>query len=124
MRITVNVPDSVYHHIQRLGEATGRSAAEIITAMMSISLSPLDSSGDLSVIRDLDNAEVLALAESQMNATQNTRMSELLAKQQAGELIGADEDELAVLLYVYQEGSIRKAQALAEAKRRGILEMA
>jgi hypothetical protein len=48
------------------------------------------------------------------------RLGELLDRQQAGLLPGAEPAELAALLQVYQRGLLRKAQALREAVRRGL----
>lgn len=57
-----------------------------------------------------------------MNSIQDRRLSLLLNKQQAGKLIEAERVELSALMQVYQEGLLRKAQALSEAVRRGLRE--
>jgi hypothetical protein len=121
MQITVNVPDSLYPHLKHLAEMSGRSIGETINSMMSVALSPLEGSEP---VRKLSDAEVLELAASRMNDIQNARLSELLEKQQMGELDASEQGELVVLMYVYQQGNLRKAQALAEGVRRGILEPA
>ena len=124
MRVTVNVPVGLYFHLQRLAKASGRSVADVMNSMLSISLLPLDAPTDSASLEKLSDEDVRELAQSQMNAVQNARMSELLEKQQAGQLVDFEKDELEVLLYIYQEGSIRKAQALVEARRRGLVEFA
>ncbi len=60
--------------------------------------------------------------ELQMEPAQDQRLSFLLDKQQAGELTEADRSELLALMQVYQEGLLRKAQALREAVQRGLRE--
>ena len=55
-----------------------------------------------------------------MDAVLNARMSALLDRQQAGRMNESEEYELSLLIYVYQEGSLRKADALLEANRRGL----
>jgi hypothetical protein len=50
------------------------------------------------------------------------RLSVLLGKQQGGELLEVERRELAALMQAYQEGLLRKAQAQAEAVRRGLME--
>jgi len=57
-----------------------------------------------------------------MEPTQDQRLSTMLDRQQAGELTEAERPELLALMQVYQEGLLRKAQALHEAVRRGLCE--
>lgn len=69
---------------------------------------------------DLPDAEVLALAEAQMDRAQDRRLGTLLARQQAGPLTEDERRDLLALLHVYQDGLLRKAQALRKAVRRGL----
>jgi hypothetical protein len=55
-----------------------------------------------------------------MSARQSERMSELLDRQQTGLLAADEKPELWALLRVYELGQLRKAEALAEATRRGL----
>jgi hypothetical protein len=55
-----------------------------------------------------------------MSVRQSERMSELLDRQQAGVLTTDERPELWALLRVYELGQLRKAEALAEAVRRGL----
>ena len=71
---------------------------------------------------ELSDREVLDVAEFQLNSTQDIRMSELLGKQQDGELADDERSELLALMKLYQEGLLRKAQGLREAVRRGLKE--
>jgi hypothetical protein len=48
-------------------------------------------------------------------------MGQLLDRQQAGRLSEAARSELAALMQIYHENLVRKAQALSEAVRRGLL---
>jgi len=48
------------------------------------------------------------------------RLTELLQRQQAETLLVQEQAELASLMQVYQEGLVRKAEALREAVRRGL----
>jgi hypothetical protein len=65
---------------------------------------------------------VLALADTQMEPAQDQQFSRLLNQQQAGTLTEAERSELLVLMQIYQETLLRKAQALHEAVRRGLRE--
>lgn len=73
--------------------------------------------GDLPVA-NLPDSEVPALADSQMDPAQDRRLSDLLEQQQAERLTEEDRHALLMLLQVYQDGLLRKAQALSEAVRR------
>ena len=73
-------------------------------------------------VSELPDASVLALADSQMEPELDRRLSVLLGKQQDGDRLDVERRELAALMQAYQEGMLRKAQALAEAVRRGLME--
>jgi hypothetical protein len=71
-------------------------------------------------VSSFSDAEVLALADSKMDAVQNQRLGEL---QQRGKTIGlteAERYELLALLQIYQLGQLRKSEALAEAVQRSL----
>lgn len=65
---------------------------------------------------------MLALSESTMAPQEDERLSELLDKQQEGLLSTPEQSELLGLMQIYQEGMLRKAQALQEAVKRGLRE--
>ncbi|MEH1765277.1 hypothetical protein [Nostoc sp.] len=70
----------------------------------------------------LSDEQVLVLTELQMESAQDARLSELLDRQQSGNLTESDRSELQTLMQVYQEGLLRKATALSEAVKRGLIE--
>ncbi len=73
-------------------------------------------------ISTLSNERILALTELEMAADQDARLSELLDRQQAGILAENEFPELQILMQTYQEGLLRKAIALSEAVKRGLIE--
>jgi hypothetical protein len=120
-QVTVTLPDEVYRDAERLAQQTGRDVANILSTALEISLSSLRQPVDITrPVDTLTDEDVLALAEGQMDALQNARMSALLEKQQSDELDEVERHELSLLLYIYQGGSMRKAQGFAEAVRRGL----
>jgi len=121
-QITVDLPDHLYQRAERLAQMTGRDIADVLTTTLEVSLPPLFSEleGNAAVAA-LSNREVLALSELQMDAAQDKRLSALLQNQQAGKLSDAERIELQALMRLYEMGLLRKAQALAEAVRRGLL---
>jgi hypothetical protein len=62
------------------------------------------------------------LTQLEMEPAQDSRLSELLDKQQAGTLNSTEPQELDHLMQIYREGLLRKATALAEAVKRGLME--
>lgn len=72
-------------------------------------------------ISTLSNERVLALTELEMAADRDARLSELLDRQQAGILAENEFPELQILMQTYQEGLLRKAIALSEAVKRGLI---
>src|SRR5262245_22678416 len=119
-QVTVTLPDDVYEGVERLAQINGRDVADVLATALAISLSPLVEQPSEPEIEALSDEAVLALADSRMDDAQNARMSALLEKQQAASLNPIEQHELSLLLFVYHEGSIRKANALAEAIRRGL----
>jgi hypothetical protein len=73
-------------------------------------------------VSSLSDKEVLELANSKMDAEQNRRLGELIAKGKSLGLSGAERYELTALIMVYQIGQLRKSEALAEAVARGLRE--
>jgi len=69
----------------------------------------------------LPDATVMKLATAQMPEKDNKRFSRLLEKQGEGKLIEKQRDQLAELAEEYERGTLRKAYALAEAVRRGLM---
>ena len=122
-QVVVTLPDEVYRRADRLARLSGRRMSDILADTIALSLPPLspqaDSAQPLSALPD---EQVLALADAQMEPAQDQRLSRLLNQQQAGTLTEAERSELFVLMQVYQEKLLRKAQALHEAVRRGLRE--
>jgi hypothetical protein len=120
-QVTVTLPDDTYRRAEYLARLTGRDIADVLAETLHLSLQPLGvqhAAGQ--PIAELSDADVLAIADSAMDPAQEGRFSELLERQQAGPLIQEDRAALLALMQVYQEGLLRKAQALHETVRRGL----
>src|SRR5438445_717678 len=123
MNVTVSLPDDVYARAAHIAEVTGCELPAILADTLSVWLSMLGSETTPSVpLSELPDADVLALAALSMDHAQDERLSELLDRQQAGELRAEERLEILGLLQVYQEGTLRKALGLREAVRRGLRE--
>jgi hypothetical protein len=119
IEVVVRLPEEIYRRAEQLAQKSGREVADILATTLEIS-TPLGTELTAEAFQTLSDDIVVAIAKSQMDSVQNTRMSALLDKQQAVGLTEAENNELSLLMYVYETGSLRKAYALAEAARRGL----
>ena len=119
--VTLKLSDASYRYAQRLAQLAGRAVADILADTIELALPPFSSKTEgVKPIGDLSNAEVLQLAELQLEPKQDKRLSQLLHKQQVGQLTHKTRRELLALMQSYQEQLLRKAQALQEVVRRGL----
>ena len=122
-QITITLPDEVYQRAERFARLANRDIASVLVDTIQLSIPPIRADiFDLEPISDLPDEQVLALTELQMEPDQDARLSELLDRQQAGFLTENERLELQALMQIYQEGLLRKATALSEAVKRGLME--
>ena len=119
--ITISLPNEIYKHAARLSDATRLPIADILTDALSFTLPTLDGAAlREDIVSKLDDAEIMALAASQMPPAQDQRLSDLLYRQRE-ELLSAEEAaELLSLMSLYYRGWRRKTEALVEAVKRGL----
>jgi hypothetical protein len=123
VEVTLSVPENLIENARRFGGATGQEVEEVLEDALELMFPMVDDSPQTMLEADvstLSDAEVLALADSKMDGAQNRRLGELQAKGKASGLSAAERYELLTLLRIYQIGQLRKAEALAEAVRRGL----
>lgn len=122
-QITITLPDEVYQRAERFARLANRDVASVLADTIQLSIPSVRANVlDLEPISDLSDEQILALTELQMEPEQDTRLSELLDRQQAGLLAEDERLELQALMQIYQEGLLRKATALSEAVKRGLME--
>ena len=120
-RVVVTLQDDVYRRVERLAQLTRRDVADLLADTITLSLPALDvSTAPVPAVTALSDDEVLALTALQLPPAQDRRLSTLLQQQQAQELPAPERAELFALMQLYEEGLLRKAQALREAVRRGL----
>jgi hypothetical protein len=121
--VILNLPDNVYHQAARLAQLMNRDVSRLLAETIESALSPLGSASEiLTPVEELSDSDLLSAAELWMEEAQGRRLGKLLDRQQSGKLSEAERSELAALMQVYHEHLVRKAQALAEAVRRGLRE--
>jgi hypothetical protein len=121
--VTINLPDDVYRRAERFAHLANRDLSSILTDTLTRSLPPISAqTNTLQSISELSDQQVMALTHLEMEPAQDTRLSELLDRQQSGTLNPEEPQELDTLMQIYREGLLRKATALAEAVKRGLME--
>ena len=122
-KITISLSDDTYRRAEHLAGISGRQIDDVLAETLQITLSPLSLDARRnSPVRDLSDSEVIQLADSMMEQQASQRFSELLDKQQSGTMTSDESHILLALLQEYQDGQLRKAEALNEAVKRGLKE--
>jgi hypothetical protein len=121
--VTIHLPDDIYRQATRFALLANRDLSSILVDTLAHSF-PSINAGIESVpsICDLSNEQVIALTQLELEPHQDTQLSLLLDKQQSGSLTEGEPQELDNLMQIYREGLLRKATALAEAVKRGLIE--
>jgi hypothetical protein len=122
--VTLNLPEPLIAHAQKLGLATQRNLDTVLTdtlAMLWLTLDEIPGTSEPPVSELSDNT-VLELADAKMNEAQNQRLGDLQAKGKTAGLTDAERYELLALLQIYQLGQLRKSEAVAEAIHRRLRE--
>ena len=122
-QITLTLPDEVYQRVERFARLANRDLASILADTIQLSIPPVSpEAAALEPVSVLSDEQVMALTQLEMEPDQDARLSELLDRQQAGILTEKERPELQALMQIYQEGLLRKATALSEAVKRGLME--
>ena len=120
-QVIVDLPDEVYRRAENLARLSRREVGDVLADAITLSLSSLDGPGaEQRPMARLSDREVVELAELQLTPTQDRRLSKLLDRQQAQRITEKERTELQGLMQRYQQGLLRKAEALNEAVRRGL----
>lgn len=122
-QITITLSDEIYQRAELFARLANRDVASVLADTIQLSIPSVRANVlDLEPVSDLSDEQVFALTELQMEPDQDTRLSELLDRQQASLLAEDERLELQALMQIYQEGLLRKATALSEAVKRGLME--
>lgn len=122
-QLTVTLPDDIYKRVERLAELNGREIEDMVIEVLDSTMPPaIPEIQSRLAVSTLDDTQVMALTDLQMDNEQDRRLSELLDKQQSDNLTSAEQFELKTLQRIYEIGLIRKSEALAEAVKRGLRE--
>jgi hypothetical protein len=122
-QITITLPDEVYQRAERFARLANRDIASVLADTIQLSIPAISpEAAALEPLSTLSDEQVIALTQLQMEPEQDARLSDLLDRQQSGILTETERKELQTLMQIYQEGLLRKATALSEAVKRGLME--
>jgi hypothetical protein len=122
-QITITLSDEIYQRAELFARLANRDIASVLADTIQLFIPPIRLDVlDLQPVADLPDEQVLALTELQMEPEQDARLSALLDRQQASLITENERLELQSLMQIYQEGLLRKATALGEAVKRGLVE--
>jgi hypothetical protein len=118
-QLTLDLPENLVARARTIALRAGQSVNDLLAESIELSLKPWGSvvEGD---IHRCGDEEVLNACGLELSVEDDRRLTELLQRQQAQTLAVSEQAELASLIQVYQEGLVRKAEALREAVRRGL----
>ena len=122
-QVTITLSDEVYQRAERFAHLANRDVASVLADSILLSIPAIrEESFMLAPISSLGDEEVIALTQLQLKPDQDQKLSWLLDRQQETALTNPEQLELATLMQIYQEGLLRKATALSEAVKRGLIE--
>lgn len=118
-QLTLDLPENLIARARTIAQRAGQSVNDLLAESIELSLKPWGTASE-DDIHQCGDEEVLKACGLELSAEDDCLLSELLQRQQAGTLPVQEQAELASLMQVYQEGLVRKAEALREAVRRGL----
>lgn len=121
-QVTLTLSDELYEYAQQWASMTKQDVSETLTDALSLLLTTVPSSSDLTPVNLLSDADVLVLCTEQMATDPANRLGELLELQREDKITHAQLAELTALMQLYNQMWIRQSEALAEAVKRGLRE--
>lgn len=113
-QVTIQVSEHAIQHAAQIAASTKQSIENVLSGLVESSLTELP-------VELLSNSDVLALVELKLAPDVQERLSNLLYENREGLLTAEGREELGQMMKVYERGQLRKAQALEEAVKRGLI---
>lgn len=111
--VTLELPDDLAQKVRRFSAAHQRRLEDVVVDWIGRAV---EEPG----VESLFDDELLTLCDSQLDDDQQNELSQLLARQGAGELPVSDQQRLDELLGIYRKGLVTKARAWRTAVARGL----
>ena len=114
-QITIELSEQVARRAESIARLSRRRVEDVLAELLERAVEELP-------VDMLPDEDVIALAEMTLDKDRDDELSELLARNRESQLDDAAKRRLDELMGIYERGLLRKAQALREAVRRGLLE--
>ncbi len=111
VQVTLSLPDTVMKRVQSFGLATKQNVETVLAETLEMMWPAWDAvfqPEEDTPITTLSDGDILTLADSKMEAVQNTRLGELQARGKEHGLTTSEQFELLMLMHLYQIGQLRK----------------
>jgi hypothetical protein len=124
-RITIELPESIFDRFAQMAEVTHQPLEDLIAQSVVSNLppsaenAPSELRAELMEMQVLSVDELLAIAQTQANASQHENHVQLLEKNQAGGLSSEDQRDLTNLRQTADRLMLRKAYAWAILRWKG-----
>ncbi|MBX3002114.1 MAG: hypothetical protein KF893_26555 [Caldilineaceae bacterium] len=112
--ITLEVPEEVMRSARDVAKRTHRTLEDVLREW-------LDRSAMQIPVEQLSDEQVLRLTQMELNAQQQSRLSDLLAKNREETLSLVEQGHLDELMQLYRQGLRRKAEAMKVAVDRKLI---
>jgi hypothetical protein len=112
--ITLQLPETLAQKAKEIAAFTHRRIEDVLLEWIDRASSELP-------VESLPDEQVLILCNLQMESQQQEILSDLLARQQEGQLNDIENSQLDEIMQVYRSGLVRKAKALKVAVKRGLI---
>jgi hypothetical protein len=111
--VTLELPETLAQKAKEIAALTHQRLEDVLLDCIARTITELP-------VESLSDEQVLALCDMQMESEQQEVLSDLLARNQAGQLNDIEIQQLDQLMQVYRRGLIRKARAIKVAVERGL----
>ncbi|KAB8314889.1 hypothetical protein SD81_033270 [Tolypothrix campylonemoides VB511288] len=111
--ITLELPERLAQQAKEIAALTHRRLEDVLVEWIDRAITELP-------VESLPDEQVLVLCDLQMEREQQEVFSDLLARNQEGQLNDAEVKRLDDLMEVYRRGLVRKARAMKVAVERGL----
>jgi hypothetical protein len=124
-RVTIELPESILHRFAQIAEATQQPLEKLVAQSVVSNLPPfpenlpLELHAEFMEMQTLGVDELLAIAQTQADATQHRRHEQLLDRNQAGLLTPEEQTELTSLRLIADQLMLRKSYAWAILRWKG-----
>jgi hypothetical protein len=112
--VTLQISEDVIERAKAVAFSTQRRFEDVLAEW-------LDRAANEIPVDQLPDDEVMALVELMLPESQQEELSDLLADQRESQLTEAGRVRLDELMQIYQQGMVRKAQAIRVAVQRGLM---